>query len=420
MKRGFVFVTILAITAMLLAGCGISGAPSPTPSQTTPESTLTPGQITPESTSTLSPSTKSTSSRTATGTLTVLVTDAPKYEVVNVVVHFSKVEVHKAADGPEGEGEWVEIPLVAPDSQTFDDSYQITLSATMGNVTLAQDPELTAGKYTQIRVYMDEGEDKGVAVTYIPDPEDLDENNEPKAKTVTAKLPSGTLKFVRPFMIEGDADTEILLDFDLQKSVVFTGATQSEDMKVIVKPTVKLQVSMPEGEENEGELHLYEKDPDGVDDISDNEDDWSIVEEGASGKLEYNLSGETFDFEFEGEGLEPDTSYTLIYYADPWPGNGDPAETGAWIMSGTSDGNGELELQESVDLNTDLPNPSDDNYDIPVNGQNPPGAKIWLVLSADYNNNIVETGPMTEWNPEEYLFEGNTVTYDDTDWEPEP
>ncbi len=421
MKKISVFLTVLVVAALLLAGCGLSEAPSPIPSQTTPEPTPmpgqatpeptpTPGQITPESTPIPSPSTKSTSSGPSTGTLTVLVTDAPSYQVVNVVVHFLKVEVHRASDG-----QWVEIPLAAPDGQTFDETYQVTLSATMGNVTLAQDPELTAGKYTQIRVHMDEGEEgeeKGVTVTYIPDPTVLDDNEDPVQKTVKAKLPSGTLKFVRPFMVEEGADTEIVLDFDLQKSVVFTGASQSEDVKIIVKPVVKLQITSPEGEDNEGELHLYEKDPDGVDDISDNDDDWSIVEDGASGKLKYNLSGETFDFEFEGKGLEPTTSYSLIYYADPWPGD----NPGAWIASGTSDGDGEIELNGSVDLDTDLPNPDDDNYDNPVNGQDPPGAKIWLVLSADYNDNLAETGPMTAWNPTEYLFEGNTITYDDTDW----
>lgn len=375
----------------------------------------TPGLTTPDATPAPDTTAQPSSPDASTGTLTVLVTDAPKYEVVNFVVHFLKVEVHKAGDGQGGEGEWIEIPLADPDGQTFDNSQQITLSPTMGSVTLAQDQVEAGIKYTQIRVYMDEGEGKGVTVTYIPDPEDLDENNdEPETKTVEAKLPSGELKFVRPFEVAEDAETEILLDFDLQKSVVFTGASQSEDVKVIVKPVVKLQVTLPEGQDNKGELHLYEKDPDGLDDIEDTEDDWSIVEEGASGKLKYNLSGETFDFEFEGKGLEANTSYTLIYYADPWPGD----NPGAWIASGTSDNDGEIELNGSLDLDTDLPNPDDDNYDNPVNGQDPPGAKIWLVLSADYNNNLAETGPMTDWNPTEYLFEGNTVTYDDTDWEP--
>jgi hypothetical protein len=356
--------------------------------------------------------------------------------VVNVVVHFSKVEVHKAADGAEGEGEWIEIPLAAPDGQTFDDSYQITLSATMGNVTLAQVQVDAGSKYTQIRVYMDE--EKGVTVTYIPDPEDLDENNEPKTKTVTAKLPSGKLKFVRPFVVEEGAETEILLDFDLQKSVVFTGASQSEDVKVIVKPTVKLQVTSPEGQDNEGELHLYEKDPDGPDDTEDTEDDWSIVEDGASGKLKYNLSGETFDFEFEGEGLESETGYSLIYYADRQPdrfaewGGDNP---GALIGSGTSDVDGEIQIEGLINLREDLteglgmdlPHPDDanayywdyaDEADPHYTGDgyaNAHGAKIWLVPSSAYDEG---TFKVNSWEPERFLFETDLITYDDTDWEP--
>jgi hypothetical protein len=136
----------------------------------------------------------------------------------------------------------VEIPLAYPDSQTFDNSLQITLSPTMGNVMLAQDQVEAGNHYTQIRVYMDDSEGKGATVTYIPDPEDLDENEEPKTKTVEAKLPSETLKFVSPFEITEDTGTQLLLDFDLQQSVVFTGATQSEDVKVIVKPVVKLSI----------------------------------------------------------------------------------------------------------------------------------------------------------------------------------
>lgn len=250
MKRITVFMAILMVVTMLFAGCAQPGTSPITPEQATtgtdsmPETT-TPVD-TPTSDSTAQPDSQEASAtqpagqQTSTGTLTILVTDAPSYEVVNAVVNFLKVEVHKSADGVDGEGEWVEIPLADPNGQTFDNSLQITLNPTMGNVTLAQDQIEVGNHYTQIRVYMDESEGKGTTVTYIPDPEDLDENDEPKTKTVEAKLPSGTLKFVSPFEVTEDAETQLLLDFDLQESVVFTGAIQSEDVKVIVKPVVKL------------------------------------------------------------------------------------------------------------------------------------------------------------------------------------
>lgn len=249
MKRIMASLTALVLIAVFMAGCAQPGAPFLTPDQTTPGTEPTPGLTTPGDTAPPSSTEQPDSQEASVGTLTILVTDAPSYEVVNVVVNFLKVEVHKSVDGEDGEGEWVEIPLADPDGPTFDNSLQITLSPTMGNVTLAQGQLEVGNHYTQIRVYMDGGEGKGATVTYIPDPEDLDENEEPKTETVPAKLPSGTLKFVSAFEVTEDGETQLLLDFDLQKSVVFTGATQSEDVKVIVKPVVRLSIEHGEADE---------------------------------------------------------------------------------------------------------------------------------------------------------------------------
>jgi len=143
-----------------------------------------------------------------------------------------------------------------------------------------------------------------------------------------------------------------------------------------------------------GLLYLNEKNP----------SDWTIVEDGAAGILGYNLGGPTFDYVFVSSGLEPETEYSLIYYADPWAGN----NPGALIATMTTDVNGNVSISGgSVDLNTDLPNSADGNY--------LDGAKIWLVLSGDYNSGTASTGPMTGWQPTEYLFEHNLITYNDTD-----
>ena len=48
----------------------------------------------------------------------------------------------------------------------------------------------------------------------------------------------------------------------------------------------------------------------------------------------------------------------------------------------------------------DLPDSDDANY--------PDGAKIWLVLSDDYDGTNTK---MTAWNPTEYLFENNLITF---------
>ena len=141
------------------------------------------------------------------------------------------------------------------------------------------------------------------------------------------------------------------------------------------------------GKSNVAHLYLYEKT--GL-------PDWDIVEDGAWGKMKYNLEGPTFDVVFNGHGLEPSTEYTLIYYADPWPGTG-----GCDIVSGTSNEGGNIHLANSVDIGT-----------IPVGTDANDEAKIWLVLSDDYD---ADNDKMSGWDVSEYLFESNLITYEDTD-----
>lgn len=114
------------------------------------------------------------------------------------------------------------------------------------------------------------------------------------------------------------------------------------------------------------------------------------------GILTYDCQKKTFDYTFEGYGLE-DIEYSLIYYADPWPGN----NPGALIGSGTASG-GRLSLSGSPDLGMDLPDPADANY--------PDGAKIWLVPS-DYYNEV--SGEVT-WAPDSFLYETRLINYHDT------
>jgi len=133
--------------------------------------------------------------------------------------------------------------------------------------------------------------------------------------------------------------------------------------------------------------------------------DWKIIDDGMKGTLIYNLTSPTFDYDFEATGLQNSIEYSLIYYADPWPGIGDPNPIGALISTFTTDSSGNIALTSgSVELNRNLPKgSSDQNY--------PEGAKIWLVPSSDY---AVGTG-MTAWDPTKYLFETALITYDDTD-----
>ena len=167
----------------------------------------------------------------------------------------------------------------------------------------------------------------------------------------------------------------------------------------------------PAGKSNIAHLYLYEKNP----------ADWSIVDGGAWGKLKYNLSGSTFDFVFNGHGLQPNTEYSLIYYADfedryaNWGGN----NPGALIATGTTNPGGQLHLAGSPELNMDLPHPDDANGDItnwdysgpPDYYEHATGAKIWLVPSDCYDG----VNKVTAWQPTRFLFETDLITYDDTD-----
>ena len=99
---------------------------------------------------------------------------------------------------------------------------------------------------------------------------------------------------------------------------------------------------------------------------------------------------------FNGHGLEPDMEYTLIYYPDPWPGDGLIC-----FGSGIADFEGDVHIKGHLETG-DLPGAFDEN----------PGAKIWLALTADVDC-IGQN--MVGWNPGEYLFEYELITFDDTD-----
>ena len=212
--------TILALVAVLAIGCAGAESPltSPTPSPTPGSTTQTSG--------------------TGFGAIEVRVTDAlPDIEIQEVWIHFSEVSVHKAADEPEGDGVWIDIPI---ENGSFE---LVGLGKEGLEALLAEDDYVPSGKYTQIRVIIDEGEGKGVQVTY-------EDENDLVHENVPATLPSGVLKFIHPFNVVDSTTTIITLDFIVEESVVFTGATsevynedtQQYEPKIVVKPVVKLSI----------------------------------------------------------------------------------------------------------------------------------------------------------------------------------
>jgi len=120
-----------------------------------------------------------------------------------------------------------------------------------------------------------------------------------------------------------------------------------------------------------------------------------ITTDTMKGTLTYNTSGDTFNYGFSGTGLQATTNYSLIYYADPWPGN----NPGKLIDTMTTDSLGAVSKAANVELGMDLPTSPDTNF--------PAGAKIQLVPSIDYDGT-----KLTAWNPTQYLFEMNLIQYD--------
>jgi hypothetical protein len=148
-----------------------------------------------------------------TGSVEVRVTDpGADSAITSANITASAVEIHRASDGEEGE--WIPLNITMP---TFD---LIELKEG-GLEEILASGNVSAGKYTQIRMSIEK-----VEVTIG--------EGEPQEAT----LPSGELKFVRPFEVSEGETTVLTLDFDAEKSVTITGAGE-----IIFKPTVKLTIT---------------------------------------------------------------------------------------------------------------------------------------------------------------------------------
>jgi hypothetical protein len=152
------------------------------------------------------------------GLLEILLTDAPPdLNIEEALVTISSVRVHLAAEG-EGPDEETEAGwfTVVETAQTFD------LIAVQDAKAFLGSAELEPGKYTQIRLSVDE------AVATIDGTE------------YTLQVPSGTVKLVHPFTVEAGQTTKLTLDFDAQKSIHAAGK------KYMMRPTIKVIAEGPE------------------------------------------------------------------------------------------------------------------------------------------------------------------------------
>ena len=140
---------------------------------------------------------------TGTGTLLMQITDAPpELNITKALVTISVVEVHLAGTG------WF---TVVEEAKTFDLIAIEDVKEFLGTA------ELSAGKYTQIRLNINEA-----LVTINGTEYDL-------------TIPSKTIKLVKGFDIEPNEITTLTLDFDAQESIHSAGKD-----KYIMRPTIKV------------------------------------------------------------------------------------------------------------------------------------------------------------------------------------
>ncbi|MFH1256620.1 MAG: DUF4382 domain-containing protein [Candidatus Diapherotrites archaeon] len=141
---------------------------------------------------------------TGTGTLVLKLTDAKVDGLKALNVTISGIDVHKA---DANEGEWIAF---SNEEKTFD------LMQLSGVAELLGEKTLDAGAYTQIRL------------SVVKADLELDDGT-----TADVKVPSEKIKIVRPFSIDANGTTQLIIDFK-PDSVKEAGG------KYIMTPVVKL------------------------------------------------------------------------------------------------------------------------------------------------------------------------------------
>lgn len=143
------------------------------------------------------------------GSASIYVKDAPTDEFDEIHVVFTKVEVHAAGDGGDDDDEDGDDGNGTDNATAgwkvlFSDASGVDvdlLNATGSQAAFLGEADLAAGRYTQLRVTVKSayGVDNG---TQVP-----------------LTLSSGTLKLNHPFTVKADAETRLVLDFDLDGSL---------------------------------------------------------------------------------------------------------------------------------------------------------------------------------------------------------
>jgi hypothetical protein len=144
---------------------------------------------------------------------------------------------------------------------------------------------------------------------------------------------------------------------------------------------------------------------------------WEVLQ-GAWAFIQYVPCGPEFEFIITTSGLDSDTAYSLIYYADS---AAPPSGASAFpvMVIHTWDSGNDVDGSFSDDIGTSLPTWSDKNrtgndYYASDGYANPYGAKLWLVPTED-----IDSSSFLTWTDmADYLWETNLIMYIDTDTGP--
>ncbi len=211
MKKGVIFVAVLALLAMLAPGCAPEGAPP---------------------------------SAVERGTIEIRVTDPPPADVIHAFVTLTSIEVHREGGG------WGTIDI----DGTFDLMEVEEVTAVLGSASVI------AGSFTGIRMDVTE-----VEVEFV-----TDSTTDPvTTDTVVAEVPSDKLRIVKAFEVVDGVKTVLILDFNGEKSLVLPGKDiETGKERALFKPVVRLLV----GDDVDDDVD-DNGDDNGDDDGDDNGDD---------------------------------------------------------------------------------------------------------------------------------------------------
>lgn len=158
--------------------------------------------------------------------LSIGVTDAPVDDAMHVYVEFSGVTLIRAGvdDDDENDDDSDDDNLII----TFDENHRIDLLAYQygESYQLLDDEEIPAGEYAQMRLMVETDELDDTVIVF----------NDGSSYELT--VPSGDqtgLKLVSGFTATAGGEIDLMLDFDLRKSIVETGNGEYK-----LKPTIRV------------------------------------------------------------------------------------------------------------------------------------------------------------------------------------